>query len=172
MISHVPFVLDQDGSQAELHLVRSNPIVRTFDGPSQAVIAVTGSDSYISPDWYGVDDQVPTWNYVAVHIRGLLERLPPEDLRVALDRLSATLEARLAPKKPWVTGKMTPEILKKMLRQIVPFRLRVTGIEGTWKLSQNKADEVRLRAADGVATHGIGSGLGELAALMRDPPKA
>ena len=33
-------------------------------------LIVEGPEGYISPDWYGVADQVPTWNYVAVHLVG------------------------------------------------------------------------------------------------------
>jgi len=171
LLAHVPFVLDAEGCEAELHLVRSNSIVRALLEPVQAVIAVAGGDSYVSPDWYEVEDQVPTWNYVAVHLRGTLEQLPQDELRGVLDRLSADMEARLAPKRPWVVGKMTPEVRDRMMRQIVPFRLRVTRIDGTWKLSQNKPDEARLRAADGVSDHGIGTGLEGLADLIRQRPK-
>lgn len=171
LVSHIPFILAKDGQMAELHLVRSNPILRALNTPTQAVIAVSGPDSYISPDWYEIDDQVPTWNYVAVHIRGTLERLPQDDLRGVLDRLSADMEARLAPKRPWTIAKMAPEARDKLMRMIVPCRMQVTGIDGTWKLSQNKTDDVRLRAAGGVAAHGIGAELAALAALMRDPPK-
>lgn len=170
LLSHIPFVLDEDGSAVELHLVRSNPILRLLDKPQDAVIAVQGPDSYISPDWYGVTDQVPTWNYVAVHLRGQLQRLPQDDLRAVLDRLSAQFEARLAPKPAWAAAKMTPEVLDKMMRMIVPCRMQVSAIDGTWKLNQNKDDAVRLHAAVGVGAHGIGAGLAQLAALMRDPP--
>ena len=170
LLSHVPFMLSEDGTSLELHLVRSNPILGVLDEPQNAVIAVSGPDSYISPDWYGVVDQVPTWNYVAVHVRGMLERLPQDDLRGVLDRLSAQFEARLAPKPAWVAGKMTPEVLDKMMRMIVPCRMQVSAIDGTWKLNQNKAEEVRLRAANNVDTAGLGAELAGLAALMRSPP--
>ena len=74
MMAHVPFLIDEDGAQLHLHLVRSNPIARALKAPMQARSAVSGADGYISPDWYGVPDQVPTWNYVAVHLTGVLER--------------------------------------------------------------------------------------------------
>jgi transcriptional regulator len=67
--------------------------------------------------------------------------------------------------------KMGEEALAKMIRQILPFRLRIEAVDGTWKLNQNKTDEVRLRAADAVADHGIGNALSELAALMKAPPE-
>ena len=166
LISHVPFLLDPEGRYAELHLVRSNPIARALAAPLQARIAVSGADSYVSPDWYGVPDQVPTWNYVAVHLTGTLELRPEAELRGLLDRQSAFYEAGLSPKTPWTADKMTPEALERMMRQIVPCRMSVTGVDGTWKLGQNKADAVRQAAAAQMAAFGFGSEPRVLAALM------
>ncbi|WP_170762592.1 FMN-binding negative transcriptional regulator [Ruegeria lacuscaerulensis] len=168
LLSHVPFLLSEDGSVAALHLVRSNPIVRALNEPHVARIAVSGPDGYVSPDWYGVEDQVPTWNYVAVHLTGQLELRPQEELRDLLDRQSAFYEDRLRPKPQWSTGKMTPDALDRMMRMIIPCRMQVTDIQGTWKLNQNKPDEVRLAAAGHVETDGIGSEIGQLATLMRE----
>lgn len=168
LISHVPFLLSEDCTSADLHLVRSNPIVRAATTPTPAVIAVSGPDGYVSPDWYGIDDQVPTWNYIAVHLRGTLNPLPMEDMHDMLDRQSAAYEDRLLPKPPWKTAKMDEEAFRKMLRMIVPFRMEIQTVDGTWKLNQNKPDEVRMRAADAIETGGIGTELSALVALMRD----
>lgn len=172
LISHIPFALNAEGTVADLHLIRSNPILRVLDTPQKAVIAVTGADGYVSPDWYEVPDQVPTWNYVAVHLRGTLERLPQAQMHAMLDMQSAHFEDMLAPKPPWLTAKMTPAVLEKMMRQIVPCRLTVTAINGTWKLNQNKPDDVRLRAAEKMATSSTGIDTRTLADLMRTPPQA
>ncbi|WP_170347484.1 MULTISPECIES: FMN-binding negative transcriptional regulator [Ruegeria] len=165
LISHVPFLLSEDGAVADLHLVRSNPIVRLLCGPKVVRIAVQGPDGYVSPDWYGVADQVPTWNYVAVHLTGRLELRPQDELRDLLDRQSAFFEDRLLPKAPWVTGKMSDDALARMMRMIVPCRMQVEDIQGTWKLGQNKPEEARIAAADNVP-NGFGSETGQLAALM------
>jgi len=167
LVSHVPFLLSDDGRAAELHLVRSTAIARLGGGPLEAVLAVTGPEGYVSPDWYGMDDQVPTWNYVAVHLRGTLTRLPQEDLRAMLDRLSEAFEARLAPKPPWKTAKMNAGVLERMMRQILPYRLDLTEVAGTWKLGQNKPEAARLAAAEALD----GQGATDLAALMRVPPE-
>lgn len=167
MIAHVPFLIAKDGTQLDLHLVRSNPIARALKEPLTAKIAVSGADSYISPDWYDVPDQVPTWNYVAVHLTGVIERRPQDELRDLLDRQSAHFEDQLQPKTPWKTDKMTPDVLDGMMRQIVPCRMTIEGVAGTWKLNQNKSDEVRLRAADHVEAYGMGSETAILATLMR-----
>ncbi|PTX57861.1 PaiB family negative transcriptional regulator [Litoreibacter ponti] len=166
LTSHIPFLLEEDGSHAELHLVRSNPIARASKEPQKAAITVTGPDSYISPDWYGVADQVPTWNYVAVRLSGFLTAMPQDTLHPMLDRLSAHFEEHLLPKQPWHTSKMTPDVMERMMRMIQPFHFAVTAIEGTWKLGQNKPDAVRVAAAQQVTGYGIGNDTQTLAALM------
>ncbi len=167
LLSHIPFLLSDDAATVDLHLVRSNPIVRHLRETVPARIAVTGPDAYVSPDWYGIADQVPTWNYVAVHLTGTLKILPQEALRDVLDRQSAHLEARLSPKTPWTIAKMTPDALGRLLHQIVPCRMTVTGVDGTWKLSQNKPDAVRLSAAARMEAGGFGTEPRVMAALMQ-----
>lgn len=165
-LSHVPFLLDEAGSSVDLHLVRSNPIVAALAAPCAAVIAIQGPDAYVSSDWYGIGDQVPTWNYVAVHLRGRLERRPQNEMRALLDRQSLAAERRLAPKPVWMPEKMTEDVLSRMLRAIVPVRLHVDSIDATWKLGQNKPDAARLAAAAGIAASDLGQEAAELAALM------
>lgn len=164
LAAHVPFLLSGDGAVADLHLARSNPIARA-GLPVAAVILVSGPDAYVSPDWYGAEDQVPTWNYVAVHLRGVLEALPGDDLHGHVDALSAEHEGRLLPKPPWVSSKMSDGVMPRMMRMILPFRLQVARVEGTWKLGQNKTAEVRTRAAGHLA--GGDAGARAIAGLMR-----
>ncbi|WP_292293912.1 FMN-binding negative transcriptional regulator [Marivita sp.] len=169
MVAHVPILLSEDGCEVLIHLVRSNPIARALKAPLAARIAVMGPDGYVSPDWYGTADHVPTWNYVAVQITGVLELLPHGKMREVLDAQSAHFETRLLPKTPWTTDKMSPDVLEKMMRMIVPCRMKVDDIAATWKLGQNKDDAVRERAAARVSG-GIGTELAALATLMGDPP--
>ena len=166
LLAHVPFlVTETDGFCALIHLARSNPIARAAL-PTPAVVAVTGPESYISPDWYGAEDQVPTWNYVAVHLRGRLEPLPPETLRPMVDDLSALFEARLLPKKPWTSDKMSAGSMERMLRMILPFRLVIETVDGTWKLGQNKTFDQRAGAVAGLKAWPESSPREELARLM------
>ncbi|MEL6678737.1 MAG: FMN-binding negative transcriptional regulator [Pseudomonadota bacterium] len=164
LASHVPFLLR--GDLVEMHLTRSNPILRC--GGASALMAVVGPDGYVSPDWYGAPEQVPTWNYVAVHLRGRLEVLDPAALRPHLERLSARFEGALD-KCPWTMAKMTEEGVARMMRMIVPVALHVEDVQGTWKLNQNKDDGARLGASKAMPGS-VGSEPGALAALMAKPP--
>jgi len=166
LISHIPFQLSADGAYLEAHLVRVNPIVRLLTNPIEAVIAVTGGDAYISPDWYGVENQVPTWNYVAVHLRGTLKRLQNLELRGILDRLSENMEDRLEPKMSWKIDKMDEDAYLRMSRQIIPIAMNVSNIEGTWKLSQNKPSDARKGAMNGAGDAQIGADVNEIVKWM------
>ena len=170
LVAHIPFQLSTDGTYLEAHLVRSNPIARALKEQQKAVVAVSGGDGYISPDWYGMDDQVPTWNYVAVHLRGILRLLPDTELRGILERLSDNMETQLLPKPVWILDKVSDEALAKMMRQIVPIAMDVESVDGTWKLAQNKPDDARIAAANALAETGFGAEYGAIAALMKNPP--
>ena len=166
--AHVPFAISPDSTYIEGHVMRSNPIARALASPQPALLAISGPDGYISPDWYGVENQVPTWNYVAVHIRAQLSLTPETRLLGVLERLSTEFESRLAPKPIWLTEKVPADVLEKMMRMIVPIRLDITSIDSTRKLGQNKPEGARLGAADGLATSHIGSELTTLAEMMRE----
>lgn len=153
LLAHIPFEMG-GGDRLRLHLARSNAIARA-DLPCPAVMAVMGPDGYISPDWYGAADQVPTWNYIAVHLRGTLSRLPDETLEPHVNTVSETFESRLAPKQIWRSSKMSPGVMDRMMRAILPFQLQITAVEGTWKLGQNKTQQARAGAIAGLRALGM-----------------
>lgn len=162
--AQVPFVFTGEDRVA-FHVARGNGIARHLAG-ADALIVVTGPEAYISPDWYGIDDQVPTWNYVSAEFEGRVERIGNDELMAQVDALSAMHEARLAPKSAWTRGKMTPGIAEKMLGAIWGFEMRIAAWRGTAKLGQNKSEDVRLRAA----AEAEAAGSRALAHLMRELP--
>lgn len=145
-VAHVPFVfLDED--RIGFHVARGNGIARHLDG-MQALMVVNGPDAYISPDWYGMDDQVPTWNYLALELEGTVTRMDEAALTAQADALSSEHEGRLAPKPEWTRAKMSEGRFEKMLGAIIGFELRITAWRSTAKLGQNKPAEARARVAD------------------------
>lgn len=140
-VAHVPFVfLDDD--LIGFHLARGNGITKHLHGHN-ALFVVNGPDAYISPDWYGMTDQVPTWNYLSAEFEGPAARLDHDGLVAQIDALSAQQEAKLAPKPVWTRDKMSEGLFDKMLGAIIGFELRITAWRGTAKLGQNKPDAAR-----------------------------
>ena len=153
LLAHIPFEMVGDDT-LRLHLARSNAIARA-QLPCPAVMAVMGPDGYISPDWYGAPDQVPTWNYIAVHLRGHIRPLPLAALEPHVNAVSDAFEARLAPKPIWRSSKMSGGVMERMMRAILPFEMQITLVEGTWKLGQNKTPQARAGAIAGLRALGM-----------------
>ena len=151
-VAQVPIVW-LDETTLGLHLARGNGIVRHLDGAT-ALFVAQGPDGYVSPDWYGLDNnQVPTWNYVAVELEGTMRRMEHDALVAQVDQLTAQQESRLD-KAPWTRAKMDPATFDKMTSAIIGFRLEIAAWRGTLKLGQNKPEAARLAAADGVEASG------------------
>lgn len=166
LAAHVPFVLRETRILA--HLMRVNPLTRhLLDGPTDVLLNVSGPDGYISPDWYGEAQLVPTWNYVAVHLRGELRLQNDMALREVLDRLNEVLEKRLAPKPPWKVDKIENGLLEKKMQHIVPIEMSVQSVDSTFKLNQNRSESARGSAAKALTAGGTpGMETRRLAALM------
>lgn len=152
MTAQAPVVIAPDGS-VRFHLARANPLVPLLDG-APVLASVTGLHFYVSPDWYGSADQVPTWNYELVEIEGVCRRLDEPAVRDQIDRLSAAQEAELAPKPAWTAAKMDPARLAAMLRAIVGFAIDAPSFNGRLKLGQNKTDAERRGAIAGLRAIG------------------
>jgi transcriptional regulator len=171
---HTPVLL-QDGV-LRFHLSRANRLVLQ-DGDS-ALAVITGPDAYISPDWYGERDQVPTWNYLSVEAEGPVTRLDEAGAARLLDDLSARFEAPLAPKPAWTRGKMTPGRFEAMLKAITAFSMQVERLEGIEKLSQNKSPQaqaaaaVRLAEVDDPGAKAIAALMSAQAAARKDGSRA
>lgn len=151
-VAHVPFVF-LDEERIGFHVARGNGIVRGLEN-GEALFVVNGPDAYISPDWYGIDDQVPTWNYLTIEMQGVVTKMDRETLIAQADALSRLNEERLAPKPVWTRDKMADGLFDKMLGSIFGYKMRVTGWRGTAKLGQNKPPEVRARVADALEARG------------------
>ncbi|MDR3509886.1 MAG: FMN-binding negative transcriptional regulator [Caulobacteraceae bacterium] len=164
LCAHAP-VLFGDG-RLRFHLSAANPLARVLTDSARALAVVTGPQAYVSPDWYGLEDQVPTWNYLSAEIEGPVRRLDRAQAADLLDALSAVFEARLAPKPPWTRDKMTPGRFEAMLGGITAFEVVPDRMRGVRKLSQNKPAAAQTALAEALEAQGGPSA--RLAALIRD----
>ena len=142
--TQMPLLLDaDDGALGTLsgHMARANPHWKSAAGEGLAIFL--GPHAYVSPNWYPSKaehgKQVPTWNYIAVHARGVVTvHDDPAWLRTHLEILTGAHEA--ARPAPWKVSDAPETYIAAQLKGIVGITLRITALEGNWKLSQNKAD--------------------------------
>jgi transcriptional regulator len=149
-VAHVPAILEE--GRLLFHLAKGNALAGHIDGRN-ALFVFNGPDAYVSPDWYGEPDQVPTWNYVSVELEGPVSTLSRDELIAQIDSLSATQEARFD-KTPWTRAKMRDGLFEKMLGGIAGFALEPKAWRGTTKLGQNKTAEAIANAAEAIEANG------------------
>ena len=162
-VSHIPFLPKRgaDGSIRLLgHVARANPQWQALQQARHVVAIFQGPHAYVSPSWYANHPSVPTWNYSVVHAHGAVRPLDDAGLRELLDELSRTYEGDRA--NAWRMDSLPEEFVTKMMRAIVGFEMQVERLEGKFKLSQNRPEEIgRVVAAL------ESEGEGEVAEMMR-----
>lgn len=160
-VVHTPLLYTGDGA-VQFHVARGNALARYLDGMT-ALALVNGPDGYVSPRWYEDQQQVPTWNYVALELEGRVRRMDAEGLYALLHDLSERQEERVIDGERWNMDKMPPDKMRGMMAGIVGFELEIAAWRPTFKLSQNKSAEERERAAAGLEAQGSRA----IAELMR-----
>jgi transcriptional regulator len=137
MVAHAPVIIGKP-DRLYFHLARPNRLVKHLDG-AVVLISFMGTNAYQSADWYAAKDQVPTWLYRAVEVDGIVRQMSQDELVAQVDALSAQMEARLLPKRPWTRDKMPEGKFESMLPFITGFEVEVTAMRGTNKLNQHKS---------------------------------
>ncbi len=143
--NHIPFELhEQNGKHVLLaHVARANSVWQESNDGDQAMVVFRAADSYISPNWYpskhDFHQQVPTWNYQAVHVHGTIRVRDDEKfVRMVVGRQTKTHETRVGEARPWRMGDSSKEFIDQMLAAIVGIEISIDAIVGKWKLGQNK----------------------------------
>lgn len=153
--THLPFLLKADeGEFGTLygHMARANPQWRHFRAEQPVLCVFQGAHAYISPNWYTTRLYVPTWNYIAVHAYGVPDIISDGD---RIDDLMRQLSHPYEPQPGgWRFDDMDVKQREGLKKGIVAFRLPISRLEGKAKLGQNKGDEQRLAAADGLDATG------------------
>lgn len=145
--THVPVVIREDGGNIKLrgHVAKANPHWRYIEQQPQCLVIFHGPHAYISTQNYVTHENVPTWNYGAVHAYGEARVYSAhEDLLGMLHDLIPTFEA--AYEQQWES--LSDAYRERMLNHIVGFEIAVTRLEGKFKLSQNRTPEEQQNVID------------------------
>jgi len=136
--THIPLELDKNENGNDIlagHISRGNPQWKNFADQSRVLAIFSGPHTYISSSWYD-HENVPTWNYIAVHIYGTIKIIEGEKLIHTLSKLVHKYEAGSA--RPVSVETMDPTYLHNQVKGIVGFEIEIEEIQAAYKLSQNR----------------------------------
>lgn len=141
--SHIPFSLDRSAEPygtLHAHLAIKNPQLEDLRSGSQALVIFQGPHTYVSPSWYVKPENVPTWNYTAVHACGV-PKIGDQAATVAhLKHLVNKHEKAF--EQPWDFDPSAAWI-QRLLPGITAFEIKIEKLEGKFKLNQNRTAEDR-----------------------------
>ena len=136
--THLPLLLEKnEGGEDVLvgHISKGNPQKHSFSDNGDVLCIFPGPHAYISPRWY-TEMNVPTWNYISVHVYGKLKIMEGEVLKRALSRLVDYFEQHFP--QPVKLEEIPEKTFNDDFRGIIGFEISVDKIEAATKLSQNR----------------------------------
>lgn len=145
--THVPVVIRESADRMLIrgHVAKANQHWRYLQDQAESLTIFHGPHAYISPTNYGTKENVPTWNYGAVHVYGKARVFSePQELLGVLHDLIPTFEA--AYEEQW--SGLSEAYRSRMLSHIVGFEIAVAKIEAKFKLSQNRTREEQQRVIE------------------------
>ena len=141
-ISHIPIKLmphATDAQQDKLlgHVAKGNPHAGFLHKRPQVLLTFMGPQAYMSPAVYPDLIRVPTWSYVAVHVKAEVRILDGEEAKDALlKQLIADHEPAYA--QQW---RGLPETYTHpMMNAIVAFEMKLLEVQTKVKLNQHRPE--------------------------------
>ncbi|AMX00293.1 FMN-binding negative transcriptional regulator [Rummeliibacillus stabekisii] len=138
--THLPLELHKEDNKYYItgHMAYGNPQWRTFENEDDSILVMyQGPDAYISSSWYK-HENVPTWNYQAVHVYGSASLMTQQELEEDLILLLQKYENHR--QNPVLWENLSPQA-KKQIKGIVGFKIEVKEVQAAYKLSQNRNEE-------------------------------
>jgi len=138
--THIPLELDvdEDGNDIFIsHISKVNRQWKFFEENSEVLCIFNGPHSYISSSWYK-EEEVPTWNYIAVHDYGQIKILNEEKVLASMHKLVNKYEANS--KNPISVASLSKKTMRQ-IKGVVGFQIKITKIQAAYKLSQGREQD-------------------------------
>ncbi|WP_396278999.1 FMN-binding negative transcriptional regulator [Bacillus paralicheniformis] len=151
--THLPLGFNKKGDDYYItgHVSFGNLQWRTFETCQDVLVMFQGPHAYISSSWYG-HEEVPTWNYQAIHIYGQASILERDELIEELTIMMGKYEKHR--ENPILWDNLSPQLLERQLKAIVGFKIKVEDIQAAYKLSQNRNDTDYMNIIDQLQNEG------------------
>jgi transcriptional regulator len=145
--THIPLewaVKDNGTEILHAHISKANEQVDHLHDDLEVLCIFNGPHSYVSSSWYDFEE-VPTWNYIAVQVRGTITILDEEGLRASVKALMDKYES---PQKNPIDMEQLSDKTMRQMNGIIGFELEIKSIEAAYKLSQNRDDKNHTAVVD------------------------
>jgi len=136
--THIPVLFEEREGKIYLqaHIMRKQDHTIAFEQNPNVLAIFSGESAYVSASWYSTPNIASTWNYRAVHVKGIVRFMDNEGLYNLLVKLTNHFEGN--ENSPAAVKNLTMEYVKDNMKAIVGLEIEITDIQHVFKLSQNR----------------------------------
>ena len=134
LITHLPLIYDDANDKLIGHIDKYNPQAELLKDDYKVTVIFSGPQCYISPSIY-TTTQLPTWNYIKVHLQGSVKLIRNNDL--VMQSMINMTEFLEKPNHIYTLAPDNPR-MEAAINYVKGFEITITHWEGKFKLSQDK----------------------------------
>jgi transcriptional regulator len=137
--TQVPVFLEEHNGIKILrgHIMKNTDHHKAFLLNQNVLVVFTGNHTYVSATWYSNPYQPSTWNYMSVHVKGIIRLLDDSELISVLRKTSLHFE-NYDINSSTAFDNLPSERIQKLMKAIVAFEIEVNEINNVFKLSQDR----------------------------------
>lgn len=143
--TQVPVFIEEHEGRKILrgHFMKNTDHHKAFLHNPNVLVVFTGKHTYVSGTWYTNPYTPSTWNYMSVHVSGIMRILEDSALISILQKTSLHFENHNT-QSTTVYDNLPPEKMQRLMKAIVAFEVEVTKMESVFKLSQDRDEQSYL----------------------------
>jgi transcriptional regulator len=136
--THIPVLFEERDNKIYLqaHVMRKQEHTLAIEQNPNVLIIFTGNHAYVSASLYSTPNIASTWNYRAVHAKGVVSFMDNDGLYNLLVKLTNHFEEN--EDSPAAVKNLSKEYVKDNMKAIVGIEIEITDIQHVFKLSQNR----------------------------------
>ena len=140
--TQVPVFIEEQKDRKILrgHIMKNTDHHKAFLHNNNVLAVFTGNHTYVSGTWYSDPHIASTWNYMSVHVKGIIRFLDYAGLEDVLRKTTLHFE-KYNRQSTTIFDNLPLEFKQKVMHAIVAFEIEVTGMDNVFKLSQDRDEE-------------------------------
>ncbi len=140
--TQVPVFIEEQNGRKILrgHIMKNTDHHKAFLHNNNVLAVFTGNHTYVSGTWYSDPHIASTWNYMSVHVKGIIRFLDYAGLEDVLRKTTLHFE-NYNQQSTTIFDNLPVEFKQKVMHAIVAFEIEVTGMDNVFKLSQDRDEE-------------------------------
>lgn len=132
------FIEEKDGKNVlRGHIMKNTDHHKAFLHNENVLVVFTGHHTYVSATWYSNPHMASTWNYMSVHVKGVIRFLDDAALEEVLRKTTLHFEND-DHQSSTIFDNLPLEFKQKVMKAIVAFEIEVREMDNVFKLSQDR----------------------------------